>query len=151
MSNKLKVLLVVISLAVSFAVGRFLTPVKTVVETKIVEVTKTDKKVDKETHTKTTIVETKHPDGTVTKTTTISKDTDLKKDTTTTSSESSDTTKTVQRDSGFLLVSALGGVNVTNGVPSFGASINKNLLGPVSVGLWGLNNGIVGASVGLKF
>jgi len=36
-------------------------------------------------------------------------------------------------------------------VPTFGGSVTKPILGPVTMGLWALSNGNAGVSVGLTF
>lgn len=141
-----------ILLLASFATGRWLAPTKVVTEIKTVEV---EKKVDttttqKDEH-KTTVV-TEKPDGT--KQTVITDDTHTgtKSKDTTVVTDTSDTTKTVTRDSARVTVSALGAINIHDiSTPVFGVSITKPILGPLTVGVFGLSSGVAGASIGLTF
>jgi hypothetical protein len=49
-------------------------------------------------------------------------------------------------------VSALVGMNWENRHPAiYGISVNKEILGPITIGAWGLNNGTVGLSIGVNF
>jgi len=49
-------------------------------------------------------------------------------------------------------VSALVGTDsIRYPTPVYGLSISKELIGPVTLGLWGLTNGTVGVSVGVNF
>lgn len=150
METKTKVIIGAIALAVTFALGRYTVPIKTVTEIKYVEV---DKKVDqtdssKKTHTTTTIVQA--PDGS--KTTTIVQDTGSTTKSTETEqkSDSSDTIKTVSRASN-ITISGLGGVDFTRGVPMYGLSVSRPILGPITAGAWLLTPGVVGVSLGLSF
>jgi hypothetical protein len=152
LSLKTKVIVSVAALAASFAVGRYSvteTPaIKTLIDQKVAQVTQKQE----DTHTQTKIVEVKTPDGTDTKTTVISQvkqdETEAVKDTTT----HVDQTVTPTKRS-TINISALIGTRFVNpdGVPLYGASFNKEFLGPVTVGVWGLNNGTVGVSLGLDF
>ena len=123
------------------AAGRFLSPEKIVTKTVTVEVEKTNTKQDS-----TTIKVTK-PDGTITETTTT------KTETNTTTNSTNKTETIVQGKKSSLNVSALAGINVTNpaGGIIFGGHISKQILGPVSIGVFGLSNGTAGLSVGLQF
>ena len=48
-------------------------------------------------------------------------------------------------------VNVLGGLDTRNRAFTYGVEINKQVLGPINAGIWGLNNGIVGVSVGMQF
>lgn len=51
-----------------------------------------------------------------------------------------------------LSVSALIGVNNSNfSAPIYGVSITKDFCGPITAGVWGLNNGTAGVSIGVRF
>ncbi len=51
-----------------------------------------------------------------------------------------------------LNLSALVGVQSSNlSSPVFGGHLSKEILGPISVGVWGLSSGAIGASMGLNF
>ena len=153
MTTKVKIIIIVSVAIVSFAFGRFTTPTKTVIQTKTVEVEKKtdDTQVNNNDHKITTI--TSRPDGT---TVTVIKDDDStqtsQKDTDNTASQS-DTTKTVTKQSGITSISVLAGVNVTNPGNGmlYGAAVSHTILGPISIGIFGISSGIGGASVGVSF
>lgn len=49
-------------------------------------------------------------------------------------------------------VSALAGTQLTHGIqPIYGVSVSKEFIGPIVLGAFGLNNGIVGVSIGVNF
>lgn len=143
--SKYKWIVIVVALVLSYALGRYNAPIKTITETKVVEVEK--KKVDEHKDTTTTVI--KHPDGT---TETVTHSTD-DKHTDDQTSISKDITKEVINSSGKLAISLLGGANVTNWAsgPVYGLAVSKSVLGPITGGLWGLSNGTGGVSVGLNF
>jgi hypothetical protein len=111
-----------------------------------------DTKKDEQTHTQTKIVEVKQPDGTDTKTTIISQvkndEIEAKKDEQT----HVDQTVTPQPKS-TMNISVLAGTRLINpdGVPLYGAEFTKQFIGPTRMGVWALNNGTVGVSLGLDF
>jgi hypothetical protein len=161
LTRKSKIIIVIISLAISFATGRYTVPEKVKIETKIVTVeAKTDDKkvnVVDDKHVKTTVTETDKPDGSKT-VTTVTQDDSVDKDVTADKStdsiqKTSDITKTVTKGSSPVTISALAGVSVSNtsGGIVYGASIYKPVLGPIGIGLWGVSSGQVGASVGITF
>jgi len=137
-----------VALVLTFFAGRWSAPEHVKVVTQTVTV---DKKTDDETkHEKVTKVEVKQPNGTDTTTTTIVDDSEDKS--TDDSTVSQTTTKESSKSSSKLTISALAGVNITSpGSLIYGASISRPILGPVTVGLFGLSNGVGGASVGLTF
>jgi len=162
MQTKYKVLIIIAVGATGVAVGRFTVPERVKIETKTVEVVKTitvkDTTKDKKVHKETTIVEVTKPDGTKETTTKVVLDSDLKKDTTThtnvsdskSADDKSETTKTGSR----LNISVLAGAPVSlHGLGNFvyGVHVSRDLLGPISVGLFGLSDGVVGGSIGLTF
>ncbi len=159
MTRRTKIIIVVIALATSFAVGRYTVSEKVRIETKIVEVEKkTDnKKRDevKKKNTKTTVTETDKPDGTKTITTETtdtgvdtSTDTEVATDST---NKASDTIKEVTKGESKVTLSALGGIDFTNGHYVFGASVTRPILGPLTLGIWGLTDMTAGISLGLQF
>lgn len=164
MTTRNKIIIIVIALLTSFAVGRYTVPTKVKIETKVVEVErKTDVKnttVKKDRKKKIIILETKKPDGESTKTTTITDDTASSNQTaakqTEDSSKQSDTSKEVTHASDKVTVSALAGYNLfgnNNAIQPFnyGLSVTKPVLGPITFGLFGFQSGLVGASLGLTF
>ena len=93
----------------------------------------------------TTIKVTK-PDGTITETTTT------KTESETVTNTNNKTETIVQGKKSSLNLSALAGINVTNpsGGIIFGGHISKQILGPISIGVFGLSNGTAGLSVGIQ-
>lgn len=146
-----------VMLATAFAFGRYTVAVKTVTVTKTVEVEKkvTDIDAEQKKHTKTTVVETQSPDGAKTKTTTITQDTDSKKNTDIVDNTKKDETdiKTVTEAGSKVTISALGGVHI-NGLSSkliYGVSVSKPILGPITAGAFVLSEPAAGVSLGLTF
>jgi hypothetical protein len=43
------------------------------------------------------------------------------------------------------------GFDFTRGAPVYGGEVQRRILGPLSVGVWGLTPGVVGASLNLEF
>ncbi len=155
------------------ALGRYTTPVKVRIEKETITVekkteetqknTKTD--TDRDKHKETTVTETKNKDGTITKTTKTVEDTKTDRH----SDQNSDTKKTddisqkstekteIIRGSSPVTVSLLigtsmrfsGGSAVTPII--YGGSISKPVFGPISMGLWLLDNSTCGISLGLVF
>lgn len=156
MSTKVKVIIVIVGLVTAAAVGRWTAPEKVRVETKTVEVEKESTKtnIDKDVKKITTTTTTKKPDGTVSTTTvTTSEDTSkINRDKEDDKTVTSDTVKEVTRSSSKLILSAMAGASVTSLSTSiYGGSIQKSVLGPITVGAWGMSNGTAGLSLGLLF
>lgn len=154
MSDKVKVLIIVVLLLASFAGGRWLAPEKVRVETKTVEVEKKIDKIDKTTdkHKEAVIVEVVKPDGTKETTTKTVEDVKVKIDTkeVVLDTVTTDKTKEVAGSSAKVTIAAMGGLT-RDFSPVYGAAVSKPILGPVTVGAWGLSNLTFGASVGLTF
>lgn len=166
MTQKTKIIIVVVGLGVAFATGRYTVPVKTVIQTKTIEVekkdVKTDTKVDRKKHKDTTVIVVKTPDGAVTTTTkTVEDDNvgkDTKSDTNTKTQDQSDTSQTTVKENGHLNISFLAGINPFN--PSINSTVNplvyggivtRDIIGPVSCSIWGFSNGTIGVGIGLSF
>lgn len=139
MNNK-KYILFAIIIVISYATGRYMAPQKIKTEIHTVEV---EKEVTKVEHKIVKIKENK--DG--------SKETIIVTD-------SSSNQRSKEKDSfaskevtvrDTLNISVLGGISFPLSQPVIGISAQKNLIGPVTMGLWGLSNGTVGASLGLNF
>lgn len=152
MTNKVKVSIAAVSLLTAFAAGLFLAPKKVVTEIKTVEVEKKETQSEKEQHKKTTKIEIVRPDGTKEITTVITDDRSSKKDTNDTLTSTTDATKTVTRSSSTLTLSALGGMQLGT-IPKavYGGMVQKEVLGPISIGVFGLSNSTMGAGVSLSF
>jgi hypothetical protein len=152
MTTKTMVIIGAVALLTAFAAGRWSAPQKVKIQTVEVEKKTDDKKVDKDDHKVTVITEVDQPNGTKTKTTTIKDDSDTKVVDKKTDDTTTKTTIDVEKSSSKVTISALAALNVTKpGLPIYGASITRPLLGPVTMGVFGLQNGTAGVSVGLTF
>lgn len=146
-STRTKVITSIVVVITSFAVGRYSANTKPDVHTVIDKTQDIKQDTDKDTHKTTTI--TKTPDGK--EVTTITEDTviDTKKDTDTTTHV--DQTVTQPKNS-LINISALASLDTADGFkPVYGISANKELIGPVTIGAFGLTNGVIGLSVGVNF
>lgn len=137
------IFLILGALILSFTIGRY--SVKNEVITKTIEVeTHENKEIRKHTETTTK----KAPDGTTTTTTTTDTNTTSQKD----QSKEIDTQKIIEAVKPKLNVSALMGYNRNNLHELIvGVHISKELLGPVSFGVWVTTEKSFGVSVGLGF
>lgn len=149
MSDFEKVVLVLAAILAAYGYGRVSAPVKIETVTKTVEVdTKTEvKKTDKDTHKTIKVVET--PDGT--KVTETVEDTTTTRKTASTETDKTSTDTESKTTYGSAKVSILGlyGVDLTGGVPKYGAAISKPFLGPVSLGAFYLTPGVIGLQLGV--
>lgn len=129
-----------ILLLVAFGAGRWLSPEKVVTKTVTVEVEKTNTKQD------SVVIKVTKPDGTITETTTT------KTETETVTNTNNKTESIVQGKKSSLNLSALAGINVINpsGGIIFGGHISKPILGPISIGIFGMSDGRAGLSVGIQ-
>lgn len=97
-------------------------------------------KTQEDNHTVTTIVTTKEPNGTTKTIETI---------------DSKTKTKTVVQapQAKKLNVSVLVANDFSQSTPKllYGVSVTKEVLGPITIGLFGLTNGTVGGSIGINF
>lgn len=148
MSYKNKIIISVVVLLTTFALGRYSASKP---DTTFNQTTQTDtnKHVDKDTSTHSVATTTKAPDGTI-KTVVIT-DIVSKKDTTIQKDIKTDTTATSTSKSDKVTIALLGGLNTITRLPVYGGSVSKELLGPITIGIWGLNNGTIGMSAGLEF
>lgn len=153
MPTKTKAIIAAVALLVAFAAGRWLAPTKVVTEIKTVEIERKETDEEKKKHQTIIITETKNPDGTVTKVTKIVNNSDTTKHETDDKTKSSDTVKTVTYASSRFHLAALGGMDFNPSVPTpvYGAYLSKDILGPISAGVWGLTNKSFGVSLGLSF
>lgn len=156
-------------LVIAFAFGRYSAPAKVKIET----VTKTVE-VEKKTHDETTrvdqdrskrtereTVELVRPDGSKETRTKVVETSETSRDRTTTVSDREKTTKTrdeetrkeVSKTTGTLNLSLLGGAKIGEWDvgPKYGAQISRNILGPITMGVWGFNDKTCGLSLGLNF
>jgi hypothetical protein len=134
-----------------FAFGRYSAPVK-VVEKEKIKIVEVEKKKVNEKKDVTTVVVTK-PDGTTTTTTRDTSVTDSSTDTSTVATSEKSKTTTYKKPN--WVVAGLIGADVSNfslkSKPIYGGSVSRKVLGPISVGGWGMSNGTFGASISLEF
>lgn len=142
--------------ALAFAVGRFTAPVQ--VEERTIEVVKravitvTRVKTDTQTATKTVERVVYAPGGTVTIDRVIEAKTETHVEDTSHVAEKTDAhaERVVTPKLPDWRVSALVGTGLPL-VPIYGAHVERRILGPISLGAWGLSSGVVGLSVGVEF
>lgn len=142
--DKTKIIGSIIIIAVSFAFGRYTAPSAAI---KTIETNQTDTETQKDTHKETTITKDKNGNE-VTK---IIEDSTTKKDKQSTTNIDQTVTPS---NKDILNVSALvatDGFSLSNITPVYGLSVTKNLLGPITVGAFGLTNRTVGLSIGVNF
>ena len=144
MTTREKVLTSVLVVLITFAVGRWSNRVST--ETKTLETKVQSSDLNKNTHTETVI--TKQKDGS--EVTTIRQDTSvnlIKSET-----DKSKTYTVVKSKDSIFNVSALMSIDIKEKiVPLYGLSVSKEILGPITVGVFGLTNGTLGVSIGMNF
>lgn len=151
METKYKVGIVVVVLLTTFAAGRYSVPEKVKIETKIVEVEKKVVEDKKATHKTTKIITIQKPDGTKETDETDVEDTKTDDKTHDDTKTDSDVVKEVIKGSDKVTISALLGVDLRLGTPIYGGAITKPILGPITLGIFGLSNASIGGSVGLTF
>jgi hypothetical protein len=159
MSTKTKIVIVVVMVVTAYAFGRWSAPVKVVTEIKTVEVEKKTKDTketeDQHKRTETTITVDHKPDGETHSVTTIVQTDDKQSGTESKStddkSKTTDDKKEETKSSSRLNLSLLGGIDLNTSKNIIGGSISRDLIGPVSVGIWGMNNQTCGFSIGLTF
>lgn len=137
MTLRLCLLLCTLTAILSIVIDRYYFPV---IQTKVVETTKEVVKTDIQTVTRTVTL----PNGAI--------------DTTTTTTDHSqriqqDTKQTLVAKSSTINVSALAANDFSRGLisPTYGISISKEIVGPITIGLFGLTNSTVGLSLGINF
>lgn len=146
MLTRNEIIIISIGLVVAFAFGRYSVSPP---DTKTIESVKTDTDIQKDTstHKETTI--TKDPKG--------NEITKIVEDTNTSTKKSTDTvanidTSVTAQKKGTINISGLAGTGIFSGLtPVYGVSASKEFIGPITVGAFGLTNGILGVSIGLNF
>jgi hypothetical protein len=150
MSLKTQAIAALILVLTSFAVGRYSVQQPPAIKTQEVTKVQETENQAKDTHTQTKTVVDKLPTGEV-KTTTVTDTTVLTK-----TKETDNTVQTLQQtvvptSRPKLNVSALLAYDYHSGGVAYGLSVQKEVLGPIAAGLYGLNNGTIGVSIGLDF
>jgi hypothetical protein len=153
MTNKTKVALAAVFLLSAFAAGRLSTPVKIKTVTQTVEVEKKLSTNDQIDHKKTTITERDSPGGDKTIVTTVTDDRSTQTSDTDATSINKTDSKEIVKDGSRLNLSLLAGKSLSSfsSPPVYGLYANKNVLGPITAGAFGFENGTVGLSVGFSF
>lgn len=140
---KYKITCVILAILAAFAFGRYTVKPTIVKDTEVT----TDTKKEKDTHKETTVVVVEAPNGEKKTVTTVVEDT-----TTNTHQTKDSETHEVSTPPkvNTLNLSALAGLDMDY-KPVYGISITKNVLGPITVGVFGLTNRTIGVSAGLSF
>jgi hypothetical protein len=146
--EKLRFGLAIAMLLGAFVAGRYSATQKPEVKTvsSVQDVTK--EASNKDTHSVTTTKVIQQPDGaketdTTTTVDTVAHNTDVITDT------SKVTTDVIPPKTNTVNVSALAAID--NWTPYYGVSVSKQVLGPITVGGFGLTNGTLGISIGINF
>jgi hypothetical protein len=134
MNNKTKLIIVLVLIAGAFAAGRYSTP-RTETTSKESETVKKD--------IVTIVKEITRPDGTKETNTTIVDRSKEKKE------ESRKEVIVPKR--AVISVSALVGYSIRDSAPVYGLSVSKEVMGPITIGAFGLNNGTIGVTIGSNF
>lgn len=146
-----KGLIAISVLALTFAFGRY--SVKQVASKDVLKNTIMDSTIEKakDVHTVTTVTTTVNPKTHAQVTTTV---TDTEADTHT---DIQTNTKTdIKTDIKYTSqprtnISGLVGIDFRTSKPVYGGSATRQILGPISVGVWGLSNASGGVSIGVSF
>lgn len=165
-NRNIKIAIVLVFGVVCFALGRWLSPEKVKIQREVVvkedttkiEQLKTD--LERLKKKKTTTVEVIRPDGTREIKTVVKEDESVRKqkskDTTTTivKETSEKESKEITNSSSVLTLSALVGTDITSLSSSsklqFGAHVQRTIIGPFTLGVFGLSSGTAGFSLGLS-
>lgn len=143
-------IIVVLSVVVSFAFGRYFAPEKVKEVTKTVTIEKEVERKRQDTNKKTVIVT--RPNGESRTEIVEVTHSDITKEGTKLSENEHSQEKS--RSSDKVTILALGGVNVLSidrNQVQYGLSVSRPILGPITVGLWGLSSGVGGLGVGVTF
>lgn len=140
-----KILVGLLALFVAFAFGRVSAPTKTVE----VDRKQVNTNTDRDKHKETVVTEVSKPDGTKTTVTKTTEDTKTDRNTTETDVKSKEVTTNTSK----VTVAALVGFRLSDLTkpPVYGLSVYRPILGPITVGVWGLSDTTLGLSVGLSF
>lgn len=152
---------IMLSIIIAFAIGRYSAPKHEKIEESSQQsnatVEKEDKDVDQDKHKETTVTQVVSPDGTKSTVTKVVEDTktntEIKVVDKSNSTQSKSST-TELSDDPITSVMVLAGAKahvIGLDPPVFGLSITRNILGPITVGAWGLSDRTVGLSLGLSF
>jgi len=151
LSTRTKYIIAGVSVVVAFAAGRESVSPPTV-KTTISTTAQDNTTEDKNTHTKITETEVKQPNGTDTITTVTDQvQNDDTKSQDTIQQQVQQTVTPPKKNT--LNISVLGGNDFSKGIlaPTYGLSVTKEVLGPITISAFGLMNGTIGVGIGLNF
>ena len=157
MTTKQVAISLIIYTAVCVASGYYLAPQKIKTETKIVKVevekTSTDQKQNKNTDTTMTVRKNKDGSSETVIHKITNQNTATQQNTSQVDSSQTTATKEVEKSKGSTTILGMVGVDVNRFQSGFiyGASVNRTILGPIGIGIWGLTNGTCGVNLGLSF
>lgn len=156
MTTKVKVIICVAALGTAFVIGRWSLPAKVVIQTKTVEVEKksTQANTDQAKHQDVTTVTVKNKDGSETITTHAVTDTNTDKSVSTklVDNTTTQTSKETTYSTSKITILALAATDITNPTKlTYGISLSRPVLGPLSVGIFGFTSGTFGVGAGLTF
>lgn len=145
MNNNIKLSLAgLLIFATGYGTALYTRPTKEVIKTQVV--TQTNDVIHDHIHT--VVVTVTKPDGTKTTTSTTDNGTVIDNKSNTIASNST----TITNSKPQWKVAGLAGLDIHNlASPVYGAQVEKRLLGPISVGIWGLTNATAGISASLEF
>lgn len=143
--NKYIIMIAIVVLLAAFAAGRYSVPK---VNTKTQSVVKVDDTKHENTNTNTHTVTITNPNGvvqTTTDTSTVTKTDEITKTQDKETATTTDSRKTLN-------VSLLGNYNYQspNGL-DYGLSVSKEVIGPITAGVFLMKSGSIGLSIGLDF
>lgn len=159
MTTRLKILLAILALVTSYAFGYWTAPEKVKIEKQVVESTKNTENsntdINRDKHKETTTTETIRPDGTRETTTKTVEDTktDKKKNESDTSesTRAETDTKETEKSSSKTSILFMAGASLSAAPVNYGLAVSRPTLGPITVGVFGLQSGIIGGMLGLTF
>lgn len=141
-----------LSIIIAFAAGRF-SARSPEIKTEISAQTQLQQDKEKNTHTETTITTVKTPDGTVKTVKQINEISNTRTDTSVVS-DIKEKQDIIPPKTNLLNISALVSADMSKGLfqpPSYGVSVSREVLGPITAGGFALTNGVIGISIGLNF
>jgi hypothetical protein len=151
MNNKIEAALATMALVLAFVIGRYSVSQKPDTKTTEIKQTQTQTQEQKDIHIVTKTVTRKDPTGAVTTTTVTTADTVVDK-TRDSVVEDKKVDETHSQARSKINISALVAEDLHNpGLPAYGVSFQKEFIGPVTIGAFGLTSGVVGVSIGLNF
>lgn len=152
MNNKTIIISILVVAAVAFASGRYSAPAGETKTVTIHDQVKSEEDLKKNIHTVTQTTTVKEPTGetkVTTTTDTVATTDDIKSKT----EVKDETVKTITAPKGGqVTVSALAGMSIHQvGTPVYGVAVTKQFIGPIAIGAFGFNNGLIGVSAGVSF